>query len=106
MRNTVNDDPIVWRKPGPDHTQTAPDIAYAYVKDYQRLRPDVTAVGPDLAAVAGVRGLDPGRLAATVEEYNRQLAAGAPDPFGRAAGHRKRVDPALDWGARLKPSVG
>jgi succinate dehydrogenase/fumarate reductase flavoprotein subunit len=70
----------------PHFISTAPDIAYAYVADYQRLRPDVTAVGPDLAAVAVVRGLDPGRLAATVEEYNRQLGAGVPDPFGRAAG--------------------
>jgi fumarate reductase flavoprotein subunit len=70
----------------PHFISTAPDIAYAYVKDYQRLRPDVTAVASDLTAVVGVRGLDPGHLAATVDEYNRQLRAGVPDPFGRAVG--------------------
>src|SRR5262249_33538839 len=41
MRNTVDDDPIIWRKPGPDHTQSAPDIADLDLLGYNRaVRPD------------------------------------------------------------------
>ncbi len=55
----------------PHFISTAPRIAYAYVADYERLRPDVTARGATLAQVATARGLHVGRVAATVAEYNR-----------------------------------
>ena len=42
----------------PHFISTAPDIAYAYVADYRRLRPDVTAVGTDLAAWPTSAGMD------------------------------------------------
>jgi fumarate reductase flavoprotein subunit len=54
----------------PHFLSTAPDIAYAYVKDYQRLRPDVTHTGSDLPQAAATAGIDAQRLAATVAEVN------------------------------------
>lgn len=54
----------------PHFISTAPDIAYAYVKDYRRLRPDVTHTGSDLRQVAAAAGIDSRRLAATVAEVN------------------------------------
>lgn len=58
----------------PHFISTAPDIAYAYVKDYQRLRPDVTAIAPTLDELAARRGINRERLSATVAEHNRQSA--------------------------------
>ncbi len=54
----------------PHFISTAPDIAYAYVQDYQRLRPDVTHTGRDLQQAATAAGIDPQRLAATVAQVN------------------------------------
>ena len=54
----------------PHFISTAPDIAYAYVKDYQRLRPDVTHTGSDLQQTAAAVGIDPQQLAATVAQVN------------------------------------
>lgn len=51
----------------PKFISTAPDIAYAYVQDYQRLRPDVTAIGSSLAEVAELAGLPTEQLQQTVE---------------------------------------
>lgn len=54
----------------PHFISTAPDIAYAYVKDYQRLRPDVTHTGRDLRQAAAAAGIDSQRLVATVARVN------------------------------------
>jgi fumarate reductase flavoprotein subunit len=67
----------------PHFISTAPDIAYAYVADYQRLRPDVTVTAETLAELAGRRGLDRLALAETVAEFNRYVAGQQADPFGR-----------------------
>ncbi len=48
----------------PHFISTAPDIAYAYVRDYQRLRPDVTTTGDTL----GQLGLPGDALEQTVAE--------------------------------------
>jgi len=55
----------------PHFISTAPRIAYAYVADYRRLRPDVTVRGESLAEVARARGLPIAAVEATVAEYNR-----------------------------------
>ena len=55
----------------PHFISTAPRIAYAYVSDYQRLRPDVTVRGETLAAVAQARGLPQAVVESTVAEYNQ-----------------------------------
>ncbi|MBI3466006.1 MAG: FAD-binding protein, partial [Planctomycetes bacterium] len=67
----------------PHFISTAPDIAYAYVGDYLRLRPDVTAQAPQPEAVSLRRGLDPRALLRSVDEFNRYASGSAPDPFGR-----------------------
>ena len=53
----------------PHFISTAPKIAYAYVKDYLRLRPDVAASG-SLDEVAAKRKLPAEALRATVEASN------------------------------------
>ncbi len=50
----------------PHFISTAPEIAYAYVADYLRLRPDVTVSGSSPAEVARARGISGERLQTTV----------------------------------------
>lgn len=57
----------------PHFISTAPDIAYAYVADYQRLRPDVTHCGATLDEVARQVTLDPAAVRRSVQEYNASL---------------------------------
>lgn len=57
----------------PHFISTAPDIAYAYVADYARLRPDVTHHGKSLAEVASRVGLDPESVQRSMHEYNSAL---------------------------------
>ena len=72
----------------PHFISTAPDIAYAYVADYQRLRSDVTVAGRSLADVAARRGLEPQTLRQTVDEYNLVAEGERSDPFGRKGAKR------------------
>ena len=67
----------------PHFISTAPEIAYAYVKDYLRLRPDVSLSGRSLEDVAQRRGFDPAILRKTVEEFNRYAGGKIADPWGR-----------------------
>lgn len=69
----------------PNYVSTAPDIAYAYLADYRRLRPDIFREGPtveDLAMAAGLRAAALRDTIETVRRYHRN-DAGAADPFGR-----------------------
>lgn len=67
----------------PYFISTAPKIAYAYVDDYLRLRPDVSLAADSLEAVAEPRGLDAAKLKETVREFNRYVCGEQSDPFGR-----------------------
>jgi fumarate reductase flavoprotein subunit len=67
----------------PHYISTAPEIAYAYVRDYLRLRADVAVERPDIAAVAASRGLPGQTLAETVGRYNRCAMERVRDDFGR-----------------------
>ena len=71
----------------PHFVSTAPEIAYAYVADYLRIRPDVSAQAPTLDKLAGIRGLRADCLHQTVEQFNRYVAGHQPDPFGRTGDH-------------------
>ncbi len=72
----------------PHFVSTAPEIAYAYVADYLRLRPDIAVEAPSLEELAMRRRLPPTRLIATVESFNRHAAGAARDPHGRTGdGH-------------------
>lgn len=69
----------------PHFISTAPKIAYAYVADYLRLRPDVAVSAGSLAALARRRGLPQDSLSTSVDEFNRYASGSAPDPWGRTA---------------------
>jgi len=68
----------------PHFISTAPDIAYAYVADYQRLRPDVTVVKESLGQSASVRNLDEASLKRSIAEFNESVANKKTDQFGRS----------------------
>jgi len=51
----------------PHFISTAPEIAYAYVDDYRRMRPDITTAADTLDGVAERRGLSAETLSKTVE---------------------------------------
>jgi hypothetical protein len=63
---------------------TAPEVAYAYVADYRRMRPDVTTAAGNLEQLAAARRLPAAALRATVEQFNRFAEGQAADPFARA----------------------
>lgn len=67
----------------PHFISTAPEIAYAYVADYLRLRPDVAVAGPTLRHVAQARAIPAEALERTVDAFNRCVASDEPDPWGR-----------------------
>jgi fumarate reductase flavoprotein subunit len=67
----------------PHFVSTAPEIAYAYVADYLRLRPDVAVESHGIDHVAARRGLPPVTLQETIGQYNEAAEANRPDPFGR-----------------------
>lgn len=68
----------------PHFISTAPEIAYAYVRDYQRLRPDITRRAATLSELASAGGIAQSPLQNTVETFNAYIAGAAPDPWGRA----------------------
>ena len=67
----------------PKFISTAPDIAYAYVDDYLRLRPDVTASGQQIEQLCQLRGLDATVLKASIEQFNQHAREGTVDTHGR-----------------------
>lgn len=85
----------------PHYISTAPEIAYAYVKDYLRLRPDVACAGSSVGDLATTRNIDGSALEATVADYNACLEEGSSDPFGREVG---RVPLAGDRWVLLGPA--
>lgn len=68
----------------PHFVSTAPDIAYAYVGDYERLRPDVTHKGRGLVEVAHRAGLPPEAVAQSVAQFNAYVANECGDAHGRS----------------------
>lgn len=54
----------------PHFVSTAPEIAYAYVEDYLRLRPDVAVEANDLATLANARGIPAEALSTTIKRLN------------------------------------
>ena len=67
----------------PHFVSTAPEIAYAYVEDYLRLRPDVSHQGDSLHSLAREANLPADRLSETVDAFNLHVSQGEPDPWGR-----------------------
>jgi succinate dehydrogenase/fumarate reductase flavoprotein subunit len=67
----------------PHYISTAPEIAYAYVDDYLRLRPDITTEAGSLSGLSEMRKLPRESLEKTIADYNRYVSGRSEDPFGR-----------------------
>ncbi|MCW5656014.1 FAD-dependent oxidoreductase [Hydrogenophaga sp.] len=60
----------------PDFVSTAPGVAYAYLKDYQRTRPDLYHEAPTLDALARQMGVPAEALRKAVDGHNESLPGG------------------------------
>jgi fumarate reductase flavoprotein subunit len=69
----------------PNFISTAPKIAYAYVQDYKRLRPDIYAESETIAGLAQRIGVDGQALKKSIGSYNQAARGAAGDLFGRSA---------------------
>jgi fumarate reductase flavoprotein subunit len=72
----------------PNYISTAPEIAYAYVRDYLRLRPDIAHEGGSPGQVASARAIPADVLEATVAAYNEELSGAPSVSTPRAEGGR------------------
>lgn len=75
----------------PHFISTAPEIAYAYVDDYLRLRADVAVAG-SLDEVAGARGLKSDALRDTIDGFNDTVRGESADPHARTSSHELAGD--------------
>ena len=73
----------------PHFVSTAPGIAYAYLPDYRRNRPDVLKQADTVAGLADAIGADRATLEATVTEHNAGLSGAA----GRAGTNEPQLAP-------------
>lgn len=67
----------------PNPVSTFPGVAYAYVQDYARYRPDMYHKASSLEELALKTGMAPDVLRRTVERFRDQHAAGEDPDFGR-----------------------
>lgn len=67
----------------PNPVSTFPGVAYAYVEDYKKFRPDVYHKADTLEELAASMGVDAGALASTVSSWNAKASTGADPDFGR-----------------------
>ena len=67
----------------PHFISTAPQIAYAYVADYLKLRPDIAQEGTSPSQFSKTANGKLAHLAATVDDYNHHIEGGRSDPYGR-----------------------
>ena len=82
----------------PNFVSTAPGIAYAYLKDYKRTRPDLYHEAPTLEGLAAKMGVPSAALGDAVREHNDALGARANDqrrPMAR--GPFYALGPVLSW---------
>ena len=67
----------------PNFIATAPGIAYAYLDDYRRFRPDIFAEARSIEALCDRFAIPEGEFRRTVAAYNDAVTAKAVDPWGR-----------------------
>ncbi len=67
----------------PHFVSTAPEIAYAYVDDYLRLRPDVTVMEDSAEALALARNLPVDAVEKALEDFGQYASGEMLDTFGR-----------------------
>ncbi len=63
----------------PYFISTAPGVAYAYLDDYRRNRPDIFHCAPTLEALAASMGVSGDMLAETIAQYNRDERGSRPE---------------------------
>lgn len=68
----------------PHPLSTFPGVAYAYLQDYEGLRPDITFKADSLSSLATRIKVPPGPFEAAVHEYNSSVVAERDEPFGRS----------------------
>jgi len=86
----IFDDTVAAKFSGwPNYISTAPGVAYAYLPDYRRNRPDIYARGASIAALAGKLRIPAEKLQRTIDEYNSGggLAGGARKPVSKGPFH-------------------
>ncbi len=83
----------------PNFVSTAPGVAYAYLKDYQRTRPDLYHEAPTIEALATRMGVPASNLRQAVSAHNQRLAqAGAGERRrGLQQGPFYALGPVLSW---------
>ena len=67
----------------PHFISTAPEIAYAYVADYLKIRRDVAVEAATLEQLAAKRDLPADGLVQAVEQFNQYVSGDQPDQYGR-----------------------
>ena len=77
----------------PNFISTAPDIAYAYLRDYRRDRADIYHEARTLDELAAKLGVDQEQLAQTISEYNEAARGRRPDPWDRRSFGPPLTDP-------------
>jgi hypothetical protein len=65
----------------PHFISTAPGVAYAYIDDYRRSRPDIFHCAPSLASLAAAIGIEAGALERSVAAHNAEAAASGVAPL-------------------------
>lgn len=82
----------------PNFVSTAPGVAYAYLNDYKRTRPDLYHEAPTLAALAGKMGVSAAALEDSVKRHNKALPTRKDDPRSPVSqGPFYALGPVLSW---------
>lgn len=82
----------------PDFVSTAPGVAYAYLSDYKRNRPDLYREAATVEGLAGQIGVPAAALAQTLAEHNAALkGAGADTRPGLLQGPFYALGPVMSW---------
>lgn len=80
----------------PDFVSTAPGVAYAYLNDYKRTRPDLYHEAPTLEALARQMGVPAAALQKAVAEHNQRLQPDDPRQ-GLRQGPFYALGPVMSW---------
>ncbi len=79
---------------GPPHAiSTAPGVAWAYLDDYAKSRPDLLTKADSIVELASKLGLPSSKLESTVAHFNQTSALGKPDHFARISTGMTLVEP-------------
>lgn len=62
----------------PHFVSTAPGIAYAYLSDYRKMRPDITFRADSVEALSNIMGVPASAIAASIAKHNEELSKNPP----------------------------